>query len=319
MRRLIRRDRRERGAVAVVVAISMVVLMGFVAISVDVGSIYDDHQQLQNGADAGALAIAESCQRDMTKCTQTIANAAGDQYAKANKLDGAFTAKVVLDAAHGTVQVQVGSTHTNYFAGILGAPTSAISAQAKATFGYVSGGTTLPLVFSWCAFFLATGGWDDQGLPKLPDTTVDVKLLDKTLCSPPAHNEVSGGFGWADGQNNCTVTFKAGDLLTSSTGYDEPNFCSNFDWTTIQKKTVLVPIFDQVTGNGNNAVYTIKGLAAFTITGYCFSQSDVWNLDKCPSDKRIQGKFTSYMVGTGGLSTDPNAAHFGTSEVRLTA
>jgi len=316
-----RPGRRDRGAVAVVVALCMVVLLGFSALAIDIGGIISDHQQLQNGADAAALAIAESCQRDMTTCTQANANATGDKYAKANKLaaDSTLTTTVVLDATHGVVQVEVKSTHTNYFAGVLGKPTSDVSAHATAAFGYISGGTTLPLAFSICAFELATGGWDDQGLPKFPDTTVVVNLKDKTVCSTPAHNEVPGGFGWVDGQQGCKVTFRAGDILGSSTGYSEPAFCSNFDWKTIQNKTVLVPIFSKATGSGNNAEYTIQGLAAFRITGYCFSNSDVWNLDNCPSNKRIQGKFTRYTEGTGGYIIDPNAAHFGSIEVRLTA
>ena len=138
MRRLIRRDRRERGAVAVVVAISMVVLMGFVAISVDVGSIYSDRQQLQNGADAGALAIAESCQRG--SCVDTA-----DKYVKANKLDGQATGKAVINTTAGSVTVEADSIHQNWFAGVLGMPTTPISAKASASWGYPSGGAVLPL------------------------------------------------------------------------------------------------------------------------------------------------------------------------------
>ncbi len=157
MWRLNARGRRERGAVAVVVAICLVVVMGFVALAVDIGSIYSDKQQLQNGADAAALAIAQSCQRNPSTCTATAASATADKYAKANKLDGQSTGEAVLDAAHGKVQVEADSTHANWFAGVLGAPTSAIGARATATWGVPSGGATLPLAFSWCAFFAATG------------------------------------------------------------------------------------------------------------------------------------------------------------------
>jgi hypothetical protein len=56
-----------------------------------------------------------------------------------------------------------------------------------------------------------------------------------------------------------------------------------------------------------------------TITGYCFGSSAEWNLDKCPSDKRIQGKFTLFQDVGGAYSIDPGAPHFGVNTVRLSA
>ena len=50
------RLRDERGAVAVMVALLMVPLIGFAAIAIDVAAMWSERQQLQNGADAGALA-----------------------------------------------------------------------------------------------------------------------------------------------------------------------------------------------------------------------------------------------------------------------
>lgn len=59
--RLLGRD--ERGAVGIIVAvlISGGVLLGMAALVVDVGQIYQNRAELQNGADAAALAIATQC------------------------------------------------------------------------------------------------------------------------------------------------------------------------------------------------------------------------------------------------------------------
>ena len=57
----VQRLRDERGAVGVVVALLMVPLIGFAAIAIDVSAMYAERQQLQTGADAGALAIAQDC------------------------------------------------------------------------------------------------------------------------------------------------------------------------------------------------------------------------------------------------------------------
>ena len=51
----------ERGAAGVLVAVMMLVLIGVGAIAVDVGQIYAERAELQNAADAGALAGAEIC------------------------------------------------------------------------------------------------------------------------------------------------------------------------------------------------------------------------------------------------------------------
>ena len=51
----------DRGAVAVLVAILMTVLLGFGALVLDVGQIYAERRQLQNGADAAVLSLALDC------------------------------------------------------------------------------------------------------------------------------------------------------------------------------------------------------------------------------------------------------------------
>jgi Putative Flp pilus-assembly TadE/G-like len=57
--------RNETGAVAIIVAVvvGMGVLLGAAAISIDVGSLYAQRRQVQNGADAAALSLAETCVR----------------------------------------------------------------------------------------------------------------------------------------------------------------------------------------------------------------------------------------------------------------
>lgn len=308
MRRLIRPASRQRGATAVIVAISMMAMLGFAAVAIDLGGAYSEHQQLQNGADAGALAIAQSCA--LGDCVDS-----SDKYAKANKLDGQATGQVV-GAITSTVTVETSGVRKNWFGAVIGIPTSTLTARATAEWGWPSGGATLPLTFSWCAFYEATGGWDDEGKP-LSDTEAAIHVIEKS-CTPPAHNEVPGGFGWLTGIN-CSATVLAGNWVLTDPGNDGSTSCKDFDWTTLQSKTVLVPIFDQFTGSGSNAMYQIKGLAAFTITGYCFSQDAKWNVTKCPADKQIKGHFSNYVDLSGDYTIDAGSTHFGVATVRLSA
>lgn len=307
MRRL--RAGNQRGAAAATVAILMVVLMIFAALAIDLGAAYSERQQLQNGADSAALAIARSCQRG--QC-QDVA----DQYVKANRLDGTGTG-TVIGAMTSPVTVEATYTRKNWLAGIIGMPTTTLTTRASAEWGNVSGGATLPLTFSWCAFKEATGNWENDAGP-VPNTPFVIHLTEHS-CTPPAHNEVPGGFGWLVGVN-CVAQVTAGGWVTSDPGNDGSGSCRNFDWTTLQNgQPVLVPIFEAYTGSGSNAKYQIRGIAAFTITGYCFSQSAQWNVNKCPSDKRIEGNFTDYTDYSGNYDIDPNASQFGTGTVRLTA
>ena len=309
MRRLIRPASRQRGATAVIVAISMMAMLGFTAVAIDLGGAYSEHQQLQNGADAGALAIAQSCA--LGDCVDS-----SDKYAKANKLDGQATGQVVGTLAS-PVTVETSSVRKNWFGAIIGVPTSTLTARATAEWGWPSGGATLPLTFSWCAFREATGGWDVALGDKLPDTETTIHLIEKT-CTPPAHNEVAGGFGWLTGIN-CSATVYADNWVLSDPGNDGSTSCKDFDWTALLSKPVLVPIFEETTGSGSNAMYKIKGLAAFEISGYCFAQDAQWNVTKCPADKQIKGHFTDYVDLSGDYTIDANATHFGVATVKLSA
>jgi Flp pilus assembly protein TadG len=88
--RLVRAD-GERGAVAVIVAVLMAggVLLGMGAITVDAGQIYAERAQLQNGADAAALAVAQTCAKSAAAC-DVSAGSTGTAavYAGKNAADG---------------------------------------------------------------------------------------------------------------------------------------------------------------------------------------------------------------------------------------
>ena len=85
-----RRSDPERGAVASIVAVLLAggVIIGMLALSIDVGNIMWERRQLQNGADAASLALAKDCATDPTKCS--VASAVPDltPLINANAADG---------------------------------------------------------------------------------------------------------------------------------------------------------------------------------------------------------------------------------------
>ena len=74
MRRLTEHRQNDRGATAIVISICMVVLMLFAAWVIDGSALYQERRELQNGADAAALAIARDC----------VEGACGDVYGTAD-------------------------------------------------------------------------------------------------------------------------------------------------------------------------------------------------------------------------------------------
>jgi Flp pilus assembly protein TadG len=83
------RPRNDEGAIATIVAILLAggVLMGILALSVDVGQLYAERRQLQNGADAAVLAVAQDCAAGRTCDAGTSAASMAGRYANANAKD----------------------------------------------------------------------------------------------------------------------------------------------------------------------------------------------------------------------------------------
>lgn len=80
---------RQRGAVAIVVGLTMTVLVGFLGLAVDGGHLYLTKTELQNAADACALSASYELTGApaITPAAFNAANAAGKKVAQLNKVD----------------------------------------------------------------------------------------------------------------------------------------------------------------------------------------------------------------------------------------
>lgn len=88
------RTRRRRGVVAVQVAVMLVVLIGFAALTIDVGVLYNTRQDLQRTADAAALAAAAKLSDYSEGSPISVATAAALEFTEANYV---FGGTVTLD------------------------------------------------------------------------------------------------------------------------------------------------------------------------------------------------------------------------------
>lgn len=329
----------ERGAAAVVVAFSMVALLGFTALAVDVGAMYAEKAQLQNGADATALAIAGECAKGVS-CTVAMADP-GNRLADANSNDDSTGTFSVTQPTATTVRVETnaqaaGSTADSfglYFARVLGQESTVIHAAATAAWGAPSAATTLPWTISQCVFeqylspgqlaeLNSTGSFTGDPIPTHILLRYDENTPDYPGCVPQ-NGYAEGGFGWLDRDSGCSADIDiAASEIGNDPGNDFPSECTSII-PTLMDEPILVPIFSTATGMGQHATYGLTGFIAFQVTGYKFGGGpSLTNLDPaapaCNGNCRgIQGFFTRYVSLEEGLATSGGAPNYGATAVWL--
>lgn len=123
--------RRDDGQMFVMVAASLAVLLGFSAMAVDVGSYAVDRRNLQNAADAAALAAATELP------DSNAAQAAALDYAEKNQVPASDVTVTVVQQSlpsvpNPYVQVSVRRSHTFFFGRAVGIGSQYARASAKA-------------------------------------------------------------------------------------------------------------------------------------------------------------------------------------------
>jgi len=134
----------EHGAVAIVFALTLTVLMGMAALAVDVGVMLAAERELQNGTDAAAIAIARQCAQHAvdpvtypTTCSASNADATASTYVSGN---ATATAPYLLppdlsvswSGKVGGITVRAETTEQPIFASMLGV-TGPLNVGATAT------------------------------------------------------------------------------------------------------------------------------------------------------------------------------------------
>lgn len=301
MRRLTRSGRSDQqGAVIVLMSIFIVVVVAMAALVVDVGAIVDERRQLQNGADAGALAVAQSCARG--SCAGDVTTAGG--LADANSVDDSSAAAVTYPAAKRarveTSTLGGGSNILPYTFGqvISGEKGRTVRASSTAAWAPPSRLTVIPLTISQCNAQRATIG----------SYTI---LLFNRPSGPCAGQDLSGAFGWLDGP--CPSPMSVGDLISGNPGSSGPPNCLG----PLLGTDILVPVFSTTTGTGTNTIYTIAGFAAFRITGYRFGSDQSPTRPCSPPDTCIAGTFIRYVTTSGSGDGSGAGADFGVNRVFL--
>lgn len=312
----LKNDDPERGVIAPLAALLMVVLLGFTAFAIDAATMYSEHSQLQNGADASALAVAQQCAKTPTPaaCTAPAPLAAG--LANGNALDGATNVQsLTVSMGTGTVDVttqardKAGNNHFSLvFARVLGIETADIRATAQAKFGGYSAANVLPLSFSKCE---SDPGFtkDLQFFPSHGDALAsDTKY--ECITTSSSGLEVPGGFGWLDhAAGTCNVKVDiTNPWVGTNTGQDFDGDCGPTltKWGNIladPTKTVeiLVPIFDNRRGTGTNAEFHIEAFAQISLRGWNLSGGSTLPQDFMTAEAKALSKSLKLKNSDNGI------------------
>lgn len=312
--------RETRGAISVMVALLLVLLLAVAAIAIDVGAMYAERAELQNGADAAALAIAENCANGICGTSSVTAQ----NYADRNSKDSA--ADAILLSAPGASPVRVQSSSVDaasgdkslalWFSSLLKLPDPTVVATASAGWGSPAGGPAmLPLAFAKCVI----DGMIDGGVQTIPTHGSTTHPCTSTS---PSGQTLPGGFSWLNTASGaCETQLTIGTNVLGSTGASIPGNCS----TAVLKpslvgQTAILPLYDDKSGTGSGATYHIYGWATFRIHGWRFPGNAVNNTGPGPDCKSpctgIIGEFISYTTLDDEFTT--GGPDLGTSVVFLT-
>lgn len=331
----------QKGAATIMVAVLMVALLGMAALAVDVGAMYAEKAQLQNGADATALAIAGDCAEGLD-CPVAIIHP-NNRLASDNANDGSSGTFSVTQPNSNTVRVEtnaqaVGSTDdsfTLFFANVLGHETSVIHAAAEATWGAPSAARTLPWTISQCVFekYLTESQLDElRSTGDFTGPPIPTRILFRYDQNVPTYEPCAaengyapGGFGWLDMDDGCSADINIANAeVGSNPGNDFPNVCHSI-LPTLRDDPVLIPLFTEATKNGQNTLYKLSGFLAFQVTGYKLGGGPtLTQLDPLAPNceggncRGIQGYFTRYVSIEEGISSIGGVPNFGATSVSLT-
>lgn len=281
--RRIRRD--ERGVTVAFLALLVTVIVIIAGLVVDVGALQAERRELQNGADAAALALAQECAKGaaLAACyADEMAEAVGLAGANANDSQSSVDSIVhgfhPVTGAH-TVTVDTSTSSASgtilpySFAQVFtGNDGQTVRATATAAWGPLAEGVVPALAMSYCDWWILTLGGTDYTLDPFFQSDYRAGISD---CAGepgyPAGVETRGGFTWLAGSNTaCEVEVAVGQTYTAfdDPGFDPPIACNLMEF--LNRPDLLVGIYDLRDDSFSPPRFRIGGLAAFEITRYQF-------------------------------------------------
>lgn len=152
VKRLCRRD--DRGATAIIFAMSATVLVASVGFGVDTASLAFERSRVQHSADSAALAIAQDCASLKATCSDAGARSSADYLTGQNSPGATVPSSDGIALTSTSVRVKVDKIVKTSLLGVIGIQSKIVNASAKATWGGhpVEGAPVLPMGIPYCTY-----------------------------------------------------------------------------------------------------------------------------------------------------------------------
>ncbi|MBA3719703.1 MAG: hypothetical protein H0W95_05370 [Nocardioidaceae bacterium] len=279
----------ERGAAAILTAILITVLIGFMAFVTDFGMAYANKRGLQNGADSAALAVAQkialqgsptaSCAQLATVWDNPSSRAVAEDYFGRNRPGGDsainhFDLVCVDDGKQLVVEVGTAQNSPSFFGTLFGQDDVDIEQEAKAVVAPAKS------VMGLRPFGVCKGVADQIIAVPMGNHTIGLNNIDFGCGGAP------GNWGIIDFNGGSNPTGEAIDWILN--GYNGPisnspplNFSGQpgapnpgaFEaaMNSVLDDEIAIPVYDQLTMSGGNAQFRIMGFLAIKICGWKFN------------------------------------------------
>ena len=275
-----RRGTEEKGFVLILVAAVLIILVGFVALGVDAGTLYSARTSAQEVADAAALAGAYAFITNVTDPQlATLARDNAIQVATNNSVMGrpvvAGDLTVNVDLTNKRVSVSLVSVQNTYFAKAVGINTANINVTGVAEAG--DHGTGSSCVKPW---FVPNTVLGTTGICDACTTTPPQILVDTTTGLPTSYGMSKIGTQFTIKPQNPAVAISPGQFyairLPGSTGADDYRdnivTCANsylrcHDSYGVEPGNMVGPTEQGVDGLIGDPPQDTFDLAHFTATG----------------------------------------------------
>jgi hypothetical protein len=328
----------DEGMILLWVGLSMTVLLGMGALTIDLGALYVEKRQLQNGADAAALAIAfncatgdssldEPCGSVMTTATKLADDNSNDHASSVPLVcgvgpglsAGGCSTPAGLDGATNWVQVFTstesaggGNQVPMLLAPLVGAVSGkTVTANSVAQWGGLQSAKVSPIVLPACAYTNLGGTLDGTSFPSGTSTiyfhSFGAPPPDEAgvvPCTPSTSGATfPGGFGWL-GSSNCTADVSADAWFAAYTGGSVAPGCRARNLRT----NLVLALYDNTSGSATDGQYHLLGFVGFKVTGVDFGGNNRSPRSfHCPLTPGIciQGTFIK-TTKSGGVPGGPN-------------
>jgi Flp pilus assembly protein TadG len=317
--RLWHRRRAERGSVAVVVAILLPMILGIAGLVITVGSWYETQAQLQNAADAAALAGAQYLPN-----SPSSADTAAQTLAADNVSGATATPVTPYNGNSNEIQVSVSEPGATWFVSILGisAPTITATAVAESTQGtgnfiYAASTACNAISITSSGNLSTTTLWSNGGITAAgqPVTVTGQVDVGNSSCpfpsqlTPPGATSVGSYTGWpvalpTTAQGNMPSSCPSASISITSTSWLSSNppgmYCTTGTISIINSGNMTFNGYEFVSESTSSSAISVVTSGNITFSGYCPSS--------CSSGGAPQ---TLFYATAGGVSfTNSGAGSF---------